>query len=156
MTDEPKHDPGEIIQRVLRPILPGGETPEHVRRGSRRCVLVLDETTACLAPALRDANFWVIASDAETSSYDVRSWLLPGRILVTRATADYIDDAPVIDYGVVGLDALPNLATSESYRGNGTVRMMSRALTRFRLASRPPAWVILLRDDGEHVIVGLE
>jgi hypothetical protein len=157
MTDDPNHDPDALIRRVLGPLV-HTETTEYVRRGSRRAVLVLDETTAVLARSLKDANFWALTAPQGMSVNDfrVREQLLIGRILVTRNTPDYLDDAPVLDYGIIGLDALPMVSTSDTYLGSATAKMISRAVTRHRLASRPPAWVIMLVPEGAHVLLGLE
>jgi hypothetical protein len=156
MTDEPHHDPDAIIRRVLSLLLVTGT--EYVRRGSRRCVLVLDDSTAVLKAALKDANFWPITlpKGMNLADFETRDLLLPGHILVTMRTADYLDHAPVLDYAIIGLDALPTLATTETYVGNATVQMLSNAVTRHHLVSTPPAWVIMLVEAGEHVFERLE
>ena len=159
MTADSKHDPQAIIQGVLSDFL-RLDAPQTTPfgRGSRRGVLVLDETTAFLEAALTEANFWVVSPPREMSlsDFETRAQLLTGRILVTRTTTPYLDHAPVLDYGVIGLDALSTLATTETYVGNATVKLISRAVTRFRLASKGPAWVIMMVEDGEHVFERLE
>ena len=158
MTDDPKPDSEEIIQRVLGPYLDGGDPAHVIRRGSRRCVLLLDNSTAVLAAALKDANFWAVRvpTGMSLAAFETRDLALSGRILVTSDTEAYIDDAPVLDYGIIGLDALGVMHAGEGYADNTTVKMLSRAVTRHRLASRSPAGVIMLVPEGEHVVVGLE
>jgi hypothetical protein len=157
MTDDPNHDPDAIIQRVLGPLV-HTDTAEYVRKGSRRAVLVLDDSVSFLAPALRVANFWAFRAPPGVTLADfaMRDILLARRILITRNAPDYLDDAPVLDFAIIGLDALPEVFTSDTYLGSATVKMLSRAVTRHRLASRPPAWITMLVPEGEHVFVTLE
>ena len=119
---------------------------------------MLDNSTAVLAAALKDANFWAVRvpTGMSLAAFETRDLALSGRILVTSDTEAYIDDAPVLDYGIIGLDALGVMHAGEGYADNTTVKMLSRAVTRHRLASRSPAWVIMLVPEGEHVVVGLE
>ena len=158
MSDEPtRHDSDAIIERVLGDLLVTYDA-SVIRKGSRRAVLVLDPSTAVLASALRDANFWALTAPSGMSlaDFETTDFLLPGRIVVTANTREYIDDAPALDYAVIGLDALAVIDQRETYRDNATVRLISWAVTRHRLASRPPAWVVMLVPEGEHALLGLE
>ncbi len=159
MTADSKHDPQAIIQRVLSDFL---RLDAHrtilFHRGSRRGVLVLDGTTAFLEAALTEANFRVVLPPREMSlgDFETRALLLTGRILVTRTTTPYLEDAPVLDFSIIGVDALPVLTTTDTYVGNPTATLISKAVTRHHLVSTSPAWVIMLVEDGEHAFERLE
>jgi hypothetical protein len=149
------HDPDAIVQCVLGPYLDAQEA-ERRRVGSTRGVVVVDATTDGLASALVDANFQVVRAARKLAGPDDRRALLSHRILVTRSTADYLTDAPVLDYGIIGLDALPVVEEGEAYAQNATAQRISHAVSKRGLVSMRGAWVLMLVPDGEHALVRLE
>ena len=52
---------------------------------------------------------------------------------------------------VVGLDALPAIAGSESYTEDPKAQMISKAVSDYSLASERSGWVLMLRPKGRHV-----
>ena len=150
-----RHDPNAIVRRVLGRYLDAHRDASR-SAGSTRCTLVVDATTDSLAPALADANFQVVRSATALVDPGGRRTILSHRIVVTRDTASYLSDAPVLDVGIIGLDALPAIDTAESYAENTTVRLISAAITEHALVSRRGAWVLMLVPGGEHVFVRLE
>ena len=138
-------DTDAIIARVLGRY--GNEDAEKHRKS--RAVLILDATTAVLERALREANVHVIMG--RTDTWDSRQELLAHRMLVTKSTAGYLDDAPVLDYGIIGLDALPTIGTSPNFDVNATARMISIAISDWRLPTERSGFVIMLHPEGRHV-----
>ena len=115
-----------------------------------RGVLVVDESIQCLAPALRGANIKVIVFERETSDKDVNRELLSHRILVTSDPADFVDDAPIYEYGIVSLKKLSILDPAPDYSQNSTAQMISKAISKFRLWTKGAMFLLKLRDDGRH------
>ena len=147
-----------IIARVLRPWL-DGERPEKTR--PQRNLTVLDRRLAprsaveALGAALKEARFGV-AINGLLGDHDVRGALLGHRIVVTRDTPGFLADAPAMNYGVIGLDALPTVDTSPVWGRNLAVQMVVDAYREFGLASRLAAWVVMLHPVGKHRFVELE
>jgi hypothetical protein len=153
MTDT--HDADAIVRRVLGRYLDAQEAAMR-RTGSTRCTLVVDATTDGLAAALGDANFHVVRAGSALLGYEERRTLLSHRILITTETASYHADAPVLDFGVVGLDALAVVDAAETYSENTTALLISSAVTERHLISVRGGWVLMLVPNGEHVFLGLE
>ena len=115
-----------------------------------RAVLVLDQGLDFLSPALKEASFIVVMADDGLADHESKQALLGQRIVVTQRTQDMIDDAPVHEYGIIGLDALPVVDRHPTYEANATVRMISRAITDFDLTAERSAFLVLLMPDGGH------
>jgi hypothetical protein len=84
------------------------------------------------------------------TDFETRRNMLSHRIVVTRSTSDYLDLAPVLDMGVIGLDALPRTHGETEYAHNPTAHLISRAVAEFGLVGQRGGWVILLHPDGKH------
>jgi hypothetical protein len=143
-----KRDPDKVIARVLARFHHDDIPPE--KTGGTRATVVLDVSVCFLANALKDANFQILALNSAVDP-DARRDLFAHRIVVTKRTAEYLDDAPVLDYGVIGLDALPGLDGSDRYNENETAQMISKAVAEFGLAFERAAYVLMLHPSGKHV-----
>jgi hypothetical protein len=75
---------------------------------------------------------------------------------VTKNTQDFLDDAPVFDYGIIGLEALRFIDSSSSYKKNKTVQMISKAISKHGLISKRTGFVLMLKPNGKHVFKNLE
>lgn len=142
------HDSAAIIERVLARFK-AKEAAEKV--GMARATIVVDENIASLAPALREANFRVITPSKGLSDHEIKQNLLAHRMLVTNNTKDFLDDAPVLDYGIIGLEALRFVDPASEYKDNKTAQMISKAVSDFDLVSERSGYVLMLRSDGKHV-----
>lgn len=148
MSKDPiKDTPDEIIARVLGRYL---DPPSTMKTGMARATLVVDENVAFLVNPLEEANFHVFTPDKGMSDFNIKKKLLSHRILVTKNTKDFLADAPVLDYGIIGLDALPFVDPSAEYRTNETAKIISQAVSDFSLVAERTGFVIMLRPDGNH------
>ena len=118
---DPLYDP--IIRTILGRFV---GSPAQAARHSR-ATLVLDVTLSALAEPLREARFIVIVGD-DLADYQRRREVLSGRVLITENSTDCIDDAPVMEFGIVGLDAMPWSASAVPFRENEVARMISNAV----------------------------
>jgi hypothetical protein len=141
-------DPNEIIDRVLARFQKGDFATE--RTGGTRAALVLDPSVRFLLDALKDGNFQVIALSGDADS-EARRNMLAHRIVVTKETPPYLDDAPVLDYGIVGLDAFAGLDASPTYDENPTAQIISKAVAEFGLPFERSAYVLMLHPGGKQV-----
>jgi hypothetical protein len=121
-----------------------------------RGVIVLDSNVVGLAAALREANIKVVEIPAGTPEAVVRHGYLPHRILVTSNAKDFLDDAPIHEFGVVSLEKLKSIDTSPSFANNATAQLISRGISGYGLWSRGAKFLLELRDDGNHVLTPLE
>jgi hypothetical protein len=149
MTD---HDPDSIIARVLGRYL-DRHPPEKARRP--RTVLVLGRGLAALEPALREAHFRV-AVPTSLEDRAIREAYLGNNILVTKNAAAFLNDAQALDFGIVGLDALPVVDTSPKWNDNATAQMILDGVCKFNLHHERGAWVLMLHPGGEHVFMRLD
>jgi hypothetical protein len=141
-----KLSPAAIITRIL-----GRFTKESSSRtGMARGFLVVDENVSFLEPALEQANFHVATPDKGLEDPLIKKRLLGNRIFVTKNTRHFLDDAPVYDYGIIGLEALTFLDPSATYQENVTAQLISAAFRKFRLHAERGGFVLMLRADGKH------
>lgn len=75
---------------------------------------------------------------------------------MTNNTKDFLDDAPLLDYGIIGLESLPFIDSAGEYADNSTAQMISKAISNFDLISKRTGFVLLLKPDGKHVFRKLE
>lgn len=144
--------PDDIIQRIVGRYL----ADPHVRTAMARMSLLIDENVNYLLPALQGANFKCVTPKAGMSDEDIQEQMLPGRVLITNNTKDFIDGIPVHDYGVIGLEALRFIDPSPTYKDNQTVRMISKAISDHKIVSNRSGFVLMLHPDGHHVYTRIE
>ena len=101
-----------------------------------RGVIVLDETVAGLAAALREANIKVVEIPAGMTDAVIRQNYLHHRIVVTRNTKTFLDEAPIHEYGIVSLEGLSLIDEHLSFADNRTARLISHEISAFGLWSK--------------------
>jgi hypothetical protein len=100
-----------------------------------RPILVVDASLSFLEPPLKEANLRVVVPRDGTLEPVIKSELLPHRILVTRNTEGFLDDAPIHEYGIIGLEGLPLVDMASELAQNETAKLISRAVSGFDLGS---------------------
>lgn len=121
-----------------------------------RGVIVLDENVAVLAAALREANIKVVEIPAGTEDTLIIQNFLFHRILVTRNTRDFLEEAPIHEYGIISLEKLSFIDSSPAFSTNKTARLISQAISGYGLWAKGAKFLLELRDDGNHVLTSLE
>ena len=123
-----------------------------LKTGMARATLVVDENVDFLAAPLQEADFRVLGSPPNgMADFEVKKVLLAHRILVTKNTEGFLADAPVLDYGIIGLDALPFVYQSNELGSNPTARMISDVLSEQGLEHERYGFVLMLKPNGKHV-----
>ena len=147
-----KHEADAIVARVLSRF----RRKESTRVGMARAVLVVDENVEVLVSAFKEANFRVLVPPKGMKDPDIKRLLLEHRIIVTKNTADFLDDAPVFEYGIIGLEALSFIDPAKTYKENQTVQLISKAISEFSLISGRPGFVLMVKPNGKHVFKRLD
>ena len=123
---------------------------------SARATLVVDENVAFLAQPLKDHfNFRVVVPTAGMADDQIKNDLLGHRILLTKNTKDFIDDAPRFDYGIIALHDL-KFIDPQPGAGNVTCKLISAAVRKYKLVSRVTRFVLTLRASGKHKLETVE
>jgi hypothetical protein len=138
----------QIIARILDRFRPKEGLPKV---GMARATLVVDENVDFLGSPLQEANFHVVIPHKGMDDFDIKKELLAHRILVTKNTKDFLDDSPVLDYGIIGLEALPFVDPARDYKTNQTAKLISKAVVDFDLISERSGFVLMLKQNGRHV-----
>lgn len=115
-----------------------------------RGVVVLDNGLFGLESALKEANILVVKLHPGISDDAIKEQLLPHRIIVTNNPADFVDDAPVHEFGVIALDQLAFIDSAPSFKENRTVRLLSRAMSQYHLWEKGAKFLLELHEDGKH------
>jgi hypothetical protein len=126
------------------------------RAALARGVIVLDESVIGLASALREANIKVVEIPVGMTDVLIRQNYLYHRILVTTNTKDFVEEAPVHEFGIVSLENVKSIDPDPSFATNQTARLISRAISEHHLWSRGAKFLLELRDDGKHRFTLLE
>lgn len=131
---------------------------DHIRarRQLARGVVVLDAGLDGLKSALREANILVVECPEAVADDKQRETLLSHRILITRRPDEFIDDAPVHEFGIVSVGKLRCIDCHPRYRENQTAKLISRALSRYRLWAKGARFLLELREEGEHRLQPLD
>ncbi len=108
--------------------------------------LLLDENLRALASALEDDGFKVVVPpqgmDDEALKRMARGWAI-----LTANSRDFIEHAARHDYDVIGIEAI-KFIDSKPDRTNETVRKVSQAVRRSKLATTKGNFWLQVRDDG--------
>jgi hypothetical protein len=120
----------------------GPEPPPHAR-----AALVLDAGCEGLKSHLEDRNFRAIvaAGDLAAPDPEPRRAILGHRALVTRRTAPFLDLAPIDEFSIVGLDALPI-----DVDGARAAELVSRAFRTHALRWTRASWLLLVHPEERH------
>jgi hypothetical protein len=146
-----EHDPDAIIARVLARFQGVGRSMTSVARAT----LVIDENVSFLEKPMKDANFHTVVPPKGMEDFEIKKVLLAHRVIITKNTKDFLDDAPVLDYGIIGLEALPFIDPAGEYKDNTTAQMISKAISEFGLISKRTGFVLMLKPNGRHVFKDL-
>jgi hypothetical protein len=138
----------QIIARILDRFQPKEGT---TKMGMARATLVVDENVDFLGTPLQEANFHIVIPHKGMDDFDIKKELLAHRILVTKNTKDFLDDSPVLDYGIIGLEALPFVDPARDYKTNQTAKLISKAIMDFGLISERSGFVLMLKQNGHHM-----
>lgn len=149
MPRDKKDDQADAI--VARVLARYKEAKTVEKSGMARATLVVDENVDFLIEPLKEANFHVLKPPKGMEDFEIKKVLLAHRILVTRNTKDFLDDAPVLDYGIIGLEALPFVDPAHDYKSNLTAQMISKAVTAHSLVAERTGFVLMLKPSGKHV-----
>jgi len=76
-------------------------------------------------------------------------------MLVTKNAAAFLSEAQALEYGIIGLDALPVMDSSPKWDQNVTAQLILDAVSKFNVQCERGAWVLMLHPAGEHVFVRL-
>lgn len=108
------------------------------------------KTSAFLEHPLEQANFHVDTPEKGLDDAKIKKRMLGKRALVTRNTRDFLADAPVYDYGIIGLEAVA-VDIAPTYAQSKTAQLISEAYSKFKLHSKRTGFVLMLKPDGNHV-----
>ena len=99
--------------------------------------IMLDEILRGLEPALEDDGFKVIVPQQGLSDDELKR-KARGWAVLTRNSDDFVDEAVRYDYDVIGIEDVTN----------ETVRKISNAVRRSRLATLKGNFWLKVRDNG--------
>lgn len=129
-------DLDEMVARIASPC--------QDRFAMPRGVVVQDENVSGWAEELSTRHFRVLQPPAGMSDANIKKSMLPGRILVTGNSKEFILDATAFGYSVVAVDKI------QTMQAEGAAHILSRAFVEFKLWSKPPSWVLVISPDGKH------
>ena len=110
--------------------------------------IMLDENLRGLEPALEEEGFKVVLppqglkDDPLKMKAKARGWAI-----LTKDSQDFIDAAVRYDYDIIGIEDI-KFIDSKPDRTNETVRKISNAVRRSKLATLKGNFWLKIRDDG--------
>src|SRR5437764_2382004 len=110
--------------------------------------IMLDENLRGLEAALEDDGFKVVLppqglkDDPLKLKAKARGWAI-----LTKNSQDFVDDAVRYDYDVIGMEDI-KFIDSKPDRSNETVRKISNAVRRSKLATSKGNFWLRIRDNG--------
>lgn len=110
--------------------------------------IMLDENLRGLEPALEDDGFKVIVPPQGLKD-DALKRKARGWAILTRNSQDFVDEAVRYDYDVIGIEDI-RFIDDKPDRTNETVRKISNAVRRSKLATTKGNFVLRIRDNGSY------
>jgi hypothetical protein len=110
--------------------------------------IMLDENLRGLEPGLEDDGFKVVLppqglkDDPLKLRAKARGWAI-----LTKNSRDFVDDAVRYDYDVIGIEDI-KFIDNQADRTNETVRKISDAVRRSKLATTRGNFLLKIRDNG--------
>lgn len=114
-----------------------------------RGALVVDENVLQLVLALKACNIHISSPPAGWSDKQIANDILYNRIFVTRNSKDFIQYAPGLSIGIIGLEGL-SFIDHEATETNKTVQVISEAIIHYRIWSRKSGFFLELKENGKH------
>jgi hypothetical protein len=134
---------------------------DKLKEALRRCVgmargfVVLDENLFELKESLEKYNLHVVLPKPGMSDPDIAKAYLGGRILITKNSKDFIEFAPVYDFGIIALENVKYIDTAKDI-SNQTSKLISKILVRGKLWSRLGAFLVKVKANGSFDIEKLD
>ena len=122
----------------------------QARQAMSRGYLVVDENIQNLANVLRQTHIRVIVPRSGTPDDQIKTDLLPNRILVTKNSKDFKNQASSFEYGIISLDKLKFIDPEPNPAKNRTVRLISDAIINYKLWSKGHGFILTLKENGKH------
>lgn len=108
--------------------------------------ILLDENLRALESALEDDGFKVVMPPQGLPDEALKR-MARGWAVLTSNSRDFIEDAVRYDYDVIGVEEIRFIDTKRD-RTNDTVRKISGAVRRSRLATTRGNFLLKVRDNG--------
>ena len=112
--------------------------------------ILLDEQLRGLKPALEDDGFKVVMP-APGLPDDAIMELARGWAILTRNSADFEDGAVRFDYDIIAIEGI-RFIDDRRDRTNETVKKISGAVRRSRIAARKGNFLLEVRDSGAYFL----
>jgi hypothetical protein len=120
-----------------------------IKEAMARGKIVLDENLESLAEELRKRNIIVILPVKGMSDEDIKEKMISGRLFVTNNSKDFVDDASSYEYGIISTEKI-KFKDSKSMS-----KMISDAIIKHKLWSQSNSFILVLHENGKHVMKSL-
>jgi hypothetical protein len=110
--------------------------------------LVLDENLAALYDALRDFGFKVLSYPKGLKDSELVPFLT-NKILITNNSKDFIIDALVHDFDIIGTESVKFIDDRKD-RKNVTASKIAKAIRESNISLKRGNWLMVLMDDGSY------
>ena len=109
-----------------------------------RGYVVVDENLESLSPYLQAKKIKVIVPPKGTSDEHIQEKYLPGRILITNNTKDFVEGIIEQEYGIISTEGI------NSKDPNRLADLISKAIMKHHLWSLKHGFILKLSSDGKH------
>lgn len=117
---------------------------------STRGVVVIDRNISGIAEELRNKNMIIISMPPGVSQERILEAYLPGRILITDRSEDFIYHASSYEFGIIALD---DITFKDDLKR--MVEMINLTIIKKKLWSKKYGFIIKLNDMGEGLVKNL-
>ena len=116
---------------------------------TRSAVVVLEENLSQLADSLPAFSMHVIQPKKGMPDKEIADTLLVNHIFITNNTKDFLNYAPGLSIGVIGLEGIKFIDTDPTIN-NQTVKLIFQVIIQYKIWSKRNGFFLELRDDGKH------
>ena len=120
-----------------------------IKEAMSRGKVVLDEKLQDISNELRNRNIIVIMPMAGMKDEDIKEKMLAGRLFITNNSKDFVDDASSYEYGIVSTEKIKFKDPKK------LAKMISDAIIKFKLWAQTEPFVLVLHEDGKHLMKSL-
>jgi hypothetical protein len=122
----------------------------HEANAKSKIWIFLDENLASLHSALKDMGFRLFPIAKGTKDDEIKE-LIEQIIIVTRNSKDFIDDAIIYDYDVVGVEGI-KFIDSEPTKKNLTAKKIASAIITSQISKLVGNFYMEIKDDGKWIM----
>ena len=142
----------DILIKKLIKLIARKEILSHARRS--KLTILIDENIETLKNSLIEMGYRVLVLRKGLQDPEIQQ-LAQGSAILTKNSKHFIEDAPIYDYDVIGIEDIKFLDNDET-ENNLTAKKISKAIRSSQFYNIRGNFLLKVHDNGKYILTPLK